>query len=111
MSGVTGAAPANGGVADTGGADALSSKEAAKEAWQKRKEEAAKEKKRQKDIEAAEEKIAELEDAVASIDEQFNDPETAKNSAKLNGLTAQRAALQEELDGLYEVWERLSEEG
>ncbi|MBQ7676905.1 MAG: ABC-F family ATP-binding cassette domain-containing protein [Lachnospiraceae bacterium] len=96
-------------VSSEGGQPALSSKEAAKEAWQKRKDEAAKEKKRQREIEATEEKIAELEAAIAAIDEQFNDPETAKNSAKLNELTAERERKQAQLDELYDHWEMLSE--
>ena len=91
-------------TSDGGEADA---KEASREAWQKRKEEAAREKKRQRDIEDAEEKIESLETQIASIDEQFSDEETAKNSAKLNELSAKRESLQEELDILYEEWERL----
>ncbi len=87
----------------------LSAKEAAKDAWQKRKEEAAKEKKRQREIAAAEEKIERLEEQITAIDEQFSDEQTAKNSAKLNELSAERASLQEELDRMYEEWEALSE--
>ncbi len=82
---------------------------ASKEAWQKRKEESARQKKRQREIEATEEEISDYEAKIAAIDEQFNDGEVAKNSAKLNELTEKRAALQEALDGLYERWETLCE--
>ena len=52
------------------------------------------------DIEACEVKLAE-------IDEQFNDPEIAVNSAKLNELSAKRGEIQSQLDDLYEQWEIL----
>ena len=40
---------------------------------------------------------------------EFVKPEVATNSARLSELHAERTEIQEKLDGLYELWESLSE--
>ncbi len=84
--------------------------EDAKVAWQKRKEEAAKEKKRKQQIAETESAIEKTETEIAAIDEQFLDEEIAKNSAKLNELSAKQNELRSHLDALYEEWEKLQYE-
>ena len=48
-----------------------------------------------------------METESEQINEAFLDEETAKNSAKLNELTARQNELQEKLAELYEQWETL----
>ena len=57
-----------------------------------------------------ESEIEELESEIAEIDGQFLDPDTQKNSAKLNELTASRDTLKARLEEKYEVWETLNSE-
>ncbi len=84
-------------------------KEEAKLDWQEQKRLAAIEKKRKNRIEAIEAEIAELEEKDAKIEEQFNDPSVATNSAKLNQLSEEKTAIQDRLEELFEEWENISE--
>ncbi len=85
------------------------SREESKLDWQEQKRLAAIEKKRKNRIEAIEAEIAELEEKDAAIEEQFNDPSIATNSAKLNQLSEERNEIQCRLEELFEEWENLSE--
>ena len=42
------------------------------------------------------------------MDEQFQDPAVATNSAKLGKLHSEQVEVQEKLDQLYEEWEELA---
>ena len=42
------------------------------------------------------------------LEEQFQDPAVATNSAKLGKLHSEQVEVQEKLDGLYEEWEALA---
>lgn len=77
--------------------------------WKKQKEEARARQKQEREIKSIEDKIEKLEAQKDEINSQFEDPEIAKNSAKLNDLTGQLNALEEELKKLYHSWEELSE--
>jgi ATP-binding cassette subfamily F protein 3 len=61
------------------------------------------------DLRKCEEKIASAEEEIASIDEQMALPENYSNAGKLAELNSRKEALEEELSGLYEKWEELSE--
>ncbi len=54
--------------------------------------------------------IKELEQQIFEIDELMTHDEIARNSAKLNELTASRTALEDRLSELYELWEQRAEE-
>ena len=90
-------------ASEDGDADGVSGKDA----WKRQKEEAAKQRKRENDRKKLEEEIEALETESEQINEAFLDEETAKNSAKLNELTARQNELQEKLAELYEQWETL----
>ncbi|MGN0241450.1 MAG: ABC transporter ATP-binding protein, partial [Candidatus Weimeria sp.] len=77
--------------------------------WKKQKEEARARQKKEREIKSIEDRIEKLESKKDEINSQFEDPEIAKNSAKLNDLTGQFNALEEELKKLYHSWEELSE--
>ena len=80
-----------------------------KKDWKKSKEEQAKERKRQNDIKKTEERIEELEQLIAALGEEMTLPENTTNSFQLTELSKKQAAANEELEQLYETWERLSE--
>lgn len=80
-----------------------------KKDWKKSKEEQAKKRKRQNDIKKTELRIEELEQLLAALDEEMSNPENATNAAKLTEISNKQAAANEELEQLYEVWEKLSE--
>ncbi|MCD8380862.1 MAG: ATP-binding cassette domain-containing protein [Lachnospiraceae bacterium] len=77
--------------------------------WKTQKEAQAKARKKENDLRKCEEKIASLEEAIRDIEEQMALPEIACSSLKLTELTKQQAALQEELDAQYLLWEELAE--
>ena len=81
-----------------------------KKDWKRSKEEQAKERKRQNDLKKVENRIEELEQLISSFDEEMSKPENATNPAKLTELSTQQAEANEELESLYEQWEKLSEE-
>lgn len=78
-----------------------------KEDYADQKAQKAARKKQEREIRNVEERISELEEKIGQIDQLFMDPETAKNSAKLNELSAQQQELKEELEICYETWESL----
>ena len=75
--------------------------------WQEQKRQASALRKKENEQKRIESDIESCETEIAAIDEQFNLPEVATNSAKLNELSAKRGELQSQLDDLYEQWELL----
>lgn len=78
--------------------------------WQAQKARQARMRKLSSSLKKAEERIAELETAIAQIDEECADPANATNSAKLNELAAKQEAYRSELETCYETWEEVSME-
>ena len=78
--------------------------------WQAQKAEAARIRKLENELKKTEQRIEELEDMMATIDEECAKPENATNSAKLNELATKRQKCEEELEICMENWEKLSEE-
>ena len=77
--------------------------------WKAQKEEQARLRKKENDLKKCEEKIAELEARVSEIDTEMSDPTIGTQVAKLQELTKEQAAYQEQLEKLYEQWEELAE--
>lgn len=81
----------------------------AKKDWKQAKEEQAKERKKQNDLKKCEARIEELEQLIASLDEKMSKPEIATDVGKLTEISKQQESANQELEGLYEQWETLSE--
>jgi len=77
--------------------------------WKAQKEEQARLRKKENDLKKCEEKIAELETRISEIDTEMSDPAIGTQVAKLQELTKEQAACQEQLEKLYEQWEELAE--
>jgi len=77
--------------------------------WKAQKEEQARLRKKENDLKKCEEKIAELEERISEIDTEMSDPAIGTQVAKLQELTKEQAACQEQLEKLYEQWEELAE--
>ena len=77
--------------------------------WKAQKEEQARLRKKENDLKKCEEKIAELEAHISEIDTEMSDPAIGTQVAKLQELTKEQAACQEQLEKLYEQWEELAE--
>ena len=77
--------------------------------WKAQKEEQARLRKKENDLKKCEEKIAELEARISEIDTEMSDPAIGTQMAKLQELTKEQAACQEQLEKLYEQWEELAE--
>lgn len=77
--------------------------------WKAQKEEQARLRKKENDLKKCEEKIAELETRISKIDTEMSDPSIGTQVAKLQELTKEQAACQEQLEKLYEQWEELAE--
>ena len=77
--------------------------------WKARKEEQARLRKKENDLKKCEEKIAELEARISEIDTEMSDPAIGTQVAKLQELTKEQTACQEQLEKLYEQWEELAE--
>ena len=77
--------------------------------WKAQKEEQARLRKKENDLKKCEEKIAELEARISEIDTEMSDPSIGTQVAKLQELTKEQAACQEQLEKLYEQWEELAE--
>ena len=77
--------------------------------WKAQKEEQARLRKKENDLKKCEEKIAELEARISEIDTEMSDPAIGTQVAKLQELTKEQAACQEQLEKLYEQWEELAE--
>lgn len=78
--------------------------------WKQQKELQAKQRKRENDLKKCEERISVLEEKSSRFDEEMAKPENAVNVAKLQELAKEKAAVEAELETLYEEWELLSEE-
>lgn len=77
--------------------------------WKAQKEKQARLRKKENDLKKCEEKIAELETRISEIDTEMSDPAIGTQVAKLQELTKEQAACQEQLEKLYEQWEELAE--
>ena len=62
------------------------------------------------ELKKCEKEIARLEEEGERLDEEVSLPENSTDPGKLSTLTAQRAAVDEKLQELYEQWELLSEQ-
>lgn len=77
--------------------------------WKAQKEEQARLRKKENDLKKCEEQIARLEARVSEIDTEMSDPAIGTQVAKLQELSKEQAAGQEQLEKLYEQWEELAE--
>lgn len=77
--------------------------------WKAQKEEQARLRKKENDLKKCEEQIARLEARVSEIDTEMSDPAIGTQVAKLQELSKEQAAYQEQLEKLYEQWEELAE--
>ena len=77
--------------------------------WKAQKEEQARLRKKENDLKKCEEKIAELETRISEIDTEMSDPAIGTQVAKLQELSKEQSACQEQLEKLYEQWEKLAE--
>lgn len=96
--------------ADADNADAAKTVESeVKLDWKAQKEEQARLRKKENDLKKCEEQIARLEARVSEIDTEMSDPAIGTQVAKLQELSKEQAACQEQLEKLYEQWEELAE--
>lgn len=77
--------------------------------WQQQKEEQARQRKRQNDLKKTEDRIHILETRDAEIDGMMEREEIFTDVEKCMELTTEKAAITQELEELYEVWETLAE--
>lgn len=77
--------------------------------WQEQKEAQARERKRQNDLKKTEERISSLEARSSEIDGLMTREDIYTNSVKCQELAKEKADIETELEGLYEVWEDLAE--
>ena len=75
--------------------------------WQQQKEEQARQRKRENELKKVEARIEELETRDKEIDETMILPISAQ-CAECAKLSKEKAAITEELEGLYEKWEELA---
>ena len=78
--------------------------------WQQQKEEQALKRKRENELKKVEARIEELETRDKEIDETMVLPDICTNVAECTKLSREKAAIAEELEGLYEKWEELAED-
>ena len=76
--------------------------------WQQQKEEQARQRKRENELKKVEVRIEELETRDKEIDETMILPDICTNVAECAKLSKEKAAITEELEGLYEKWEELA---
>ena len=76
--------------------------------WQQQKEEQALKRKRENELKKVEARIEELETRDKEIDETMVLPDICTNVAECTKLSREKAAIEEELEGLYEKWEELA---
>ena len=76
--------------------------------WQQQKEEQALKRKRENKLKKVEARIEELETRDKEIDETMVLPDVCTNVAECTKLSREKAAIAEELEGLYERWEELA---
>ncbi|MCD8198279.1 MAG: ABC-F family ATP-binding cassette domain-containing protein [Lachnospiraceae bacterium] len=77
--------------------------------WQQQKEEQARLRKIQSDLKRTELRIEELEKRDGEIDALLAREDIFTDVAKVTELSSEKEAIRQELDGLYEDWESLSE--
>ena len=107
MAAIEGSSPQS---ADTDNAAATKAVESeVKLDWKAQKEEQARLRKKENDLKKCEEKIAALEARISEIDTEMSDPAIGTQVAKLQELSKEQAACQEQLEKLYEQWEELAE--
>ena len=76
--------------------------------WQQQKEEQALKRKRENELKKVKARIEELEARDKEIDETMVLPDICTNVAECTKLSREKAAIAEELEGLYEKWEELA---
>ncbi len=76
--------------------------------WQQQKEEQALKRKRENELKKVEARIEELETRDKEIDKTMVLPDVCTNVAECTKLSREKAAIAEELEGLYEKWEELA---
>ena len=76
--------------------------------WQQQKEEQALKRKRENELKKVEARIEELEARDKEIDETMVLPDICTNVAECTKLSREKAAIAEELEGLYEKWQELA---
>ena len=76
--------------------------------WQQQKEEQALKRKWENELKKVEARIEELETRDKEIDETMVLPDICTNVAECTKLSREKAAIAEELEGLYEKWEELA---
>ena len=76
--------------------------------WQQQKEEQALKRKRENELKKVEARIEELETRDKEIDETMVLPDVCTYVAECTKLSREKAAIAEELEGLYERWEELA---
>ena len=76
--------------------------------WQQQKEEQAQKRKRENELKKVEARIEELETRDKEIDDTMVLPDVCTNVAECTKLSREKAAIQEELETLYERWEELA---
>ncbi|MCD8249319.1 MAG: ABC-F family ATP-binding cassette domain-containing protein, partial [Lachnospiraceae bacterium] len=77
--------------------------------WKQQKEEQARLRKIQNDLKRVERRIEELEGRDGEMDDLLTHEEICTDVAKVTELSAEKEAVRQELDSLYEEWESLSE--
>ena len=107
MAAIEASAPQNADADNTAATKAAESE--VKLDWKAQKEEQARLRKKENDLKKCEEKIAELEARISEIDTEMSDPAIGTQVAKLQELTKEQTACQEQLEKLYEQWEELAE--
>ena len=76
--------------------------------WQQQKEEQALKRKRENELKKVDARSEELEARDKEIDETMVLPDICTNVAECTKLSREKAAIAEELEGLYEKWEELA---
>lgn len=107
MAAIEASAPQSADADNTSAAKAVESE--IKLDWKAQKEEQARLRKKENDLKKCEEKIAALEARISEIDTEMSDPAIGTQVAKLQELSKEQAACQEQLEKLYEQWEELAE--
>lgn len=85
-------------------------RETAKTEWKQKKEEQAKERKKAARLKRTEDEIALKEERLELLNEELNKPEHATDSARLVKIHEELTGLTDELEELYQTWERLAQE-
>ena len=80
-----------------------------KQDWKAQKEEQARLRKKENDLKRCEEKITSLETRLSEIDTEMSDPSIGTQVARLQELTSDQAAINTQLETLYEEWEALAQ--